>query len=49
MLQLRDCAIRISERKSKVTISQMFTTELKFAADCLINWFNEKIICSTKN
>ena len=43
MLQLSDCTIRVSERKSKVSISEMFTKELKFAADCLIKWFNMTI------
>ena len=40
--QLRDCAISIANKKNKIAISEMFSTELKFASDCLINWFNSK-------
>ena len=40
--QLRDCAISVSNKKNKIAISEMFSTELKFASDCLINWFNSK-------
>ena len=29
-------------KKRKIAISEMFTTELKFASDCLIKWFNAK-------
>ena len=32
--QLRDCALAITERNNKITISEMFYTEIKFAADC---------------
>ena len=28
--------------KSKLAIAEMFTTELKFAGDCLLKWFNKK-------
>ena len=40
--QLRDCALSISSNKKKIAISEMFTTELKFAGDCLLRWFNTK-------
>ena len=40
--QLRDCAISVANKKNKITISEMFSTELEFASDCLINWFNSK-------
>ena len=40
--QLRDCAISVATKKNKIAISEMFSTELKFASDCLINWFNLK-------
>ena len=42
--QLRDCAISVANKKkiNKIAISEMFSTELKFASDCLINWFNSK-------
>ena len=33
LLQLRDCALNVAE---------MFSTEIKFAGDCLIKWFNKK-------
>ena len=42
LLQLKDCAVALHARKSKIAISEMFTTELKFAADCLLKWFNAK-------
>ena len=40
--QLRDCAISVANKNNKIAISEMFSTELKFASDCLINWFNSK-------
>ena len=40
--QLRDCAISVASNKNKIAISEMFLPELKFASDCLINWFNLK-------
>ena len=40
--QLRDCALTVSTKTKKIAISEMLTTELKFAADCLIRWFNAK-------
>ena len=42
LTQLRDCAISVANKKNKIAISEMFSTELKFASDCLINWFNSK-------
>ena len=36
LLQLRDCALAAAERKIKIEISEMFSTELKFPADCLL-------------
>ena len=42
MLQLRDCALAVAERKNEIAISEMFSAELKFAADCLLKWFNKK-------
>ena len=43
LLQLRDAAIDVSKRKSKIAISAMFNVELKFASDILLKWFNAKI------
>ena len=40
--QLRDCALSVSSKTRKIAISEMFTTELKFAGDCLMRWFNAK-------
>ena len=40
--QLRDCAISVSSKKNKLAISEMFSTELKFASECLMSWFNSK-------
>ena len=41
LLQLRDCALAVAEKKNKIAISETFSTELKFAADCLLKWFNK--------
>ena len=40
--QLRDCALEVAYRKNCHAISQMFSIELKFAADCLLKWFYAK-------
>ena len=40
MLQLKYYALAVYARKSKIVISEMFTTELKFTADSLFKWFN---------
>ena len=40
--QLRDCALSVFSKKNKIAISEMFPTELKFATDCLLKWFNSK-------
>ena len=40
--QLRDCVLPVLDKKSKIAISEMFTTKLKFASICLIKWFNAK-------
>ena len=31
-----------SQSNIKIAISHMFSTKLKIAADCLLNWFNRK-------
>ena len=41
-LQLRGCALNIARKQRKLAIAQMFATELKFAGDCLLKWFNKK-------
>ena len=40
--RLKDCAIRVSERGCKNAVDQTFAVELKFASNCLLNWFNRK-------
>ena len=40
--QLEDCAFAVAVKNSKFAISVMFTTDLKFAADCLLNCFNKE-------
>ena len=40
--QLRDCAFSVFSKKNKIAIPEMFSTELKFATDCLLKWFNPK-------
>ena len=42
MLQLKDCAVSVSERKCKNAVAQMFAIELKFASHFLLKWFNRK-------
>ena len=40
--QLRDCAFSVLSKSKKIVISEMLTTELKFAGNCLMKWFNAK-------
>ena len=35
-LQLKDCTLAVHTGNSKIAISEMFTTKLKFTADCLL-------------
>ena len=42
MIQLKNCTLTVYMRNNKIAISQMLTTQLKFAADCLLKWFNAK-------
>ena len=42
LLQLKDYALNVLAKNSAYAISEMFSTELKFAADCLLMWFNKK-------
>ena len=42
MILLKDCTLAVHARNRKIAISEMFTTELKFAADCLLKWFHAK-------
>ena len=45
--QLKAWANSVVNKKNKIAITKMFSTELKFASDCLINWFNSK--CKNEN
>ena len=40
--------LAVAAKNSKITISEMFTTELKFSADCLLKWFNKKFDLNRK-
>ena len=40
--QLQDCFLNVHSKKGKNAIAEMFNTELKFACDILMCWFNEK-------
>ena len=40
--QVRDCAFSVAAGRNRLAISKMFSTELKFASECLIKWFNVK-------
>ena len=42
LLQLKDYALNVLAKNSAYAISEMFSTELKFAGDCLLMWFNKK-------
>ena len=42
LLQLKDCALAVHARNSKIAISEMFTIKLKRTADCLLKLFNAK-------
>ena len=42
LLQLRDCLFAVADKKNKIEISEVFCTELKFATDCLLKWFNKE-------
>ena len=42
LLQLRDCALNVVRKKNKVVVAEMFSTEIKFAGDCIVKWFNKK-------
>ena len=34
---------QLRKKKKKIAISEMFSSKLKVAADCLLKWFNAKI------
>ena len=38
--QLRDCAVAVYQKK--LAISEMFSTEFKFATGCIKHWFRKK-------
>ena len=40
--QLQDCILNVHSKKDKNAIAEIFNTELKFACDILMCWFNEK-------
>ena len=40
--QLRDCALAVHEKTNLLAVSEMFCTEIKFATDCLLRWYNSK-------
>ena len=40
--QLRDCALAEHQKKEKVSLSEMFSFELKFPIDLLKKWLGEK-------
>ena len=41
MKQLGGCAIKVSQGRDKQAITEMFTTEMKLAADCVIRWLEK--------
>ena len=40
--QLRDCALAVNDQKNPLAVSEMFSTEIKFATDCILKWFYVK-------
>ena len=42
LLKLRDCAFEVSRLKTKSAISNVFSTELKFASEYQLKWFYKK-------
>ena len=40
--QLRDCALAVHKKTNKLAISEMFCTEIKFATNCLLKWYQNK-------
>ena len=40
--------LAVAAKNSKIAISEMFTTELKFSADCLLKWFHKKFDLNRK-
>ena len=39
---MRDCVLNVAKKKNELAVAEMFSTEIKFAGDCLIKWFNKK-------
>ena len=40
--QLRDCALAVHKKSNVLAISEMFCTEIKFATNCLLKWYQNK-------
>ena len=40
--QLRNYAFSVASKRNTLAISEMLSTELKFASECLMSWFNSK-------
>ena len=40
--QLRDCALAVHKKTNVLAISEMFCTEIKFATNCVLQWYNDK-------
>ena len=40
--QLRDCALAVHKKTNVIAISEMFCTEIKFATDCVLQWYHDK-------
>ena len=40
--QLRDCALAVHKKTNVLAISEMFCTEIKFATDCVLQWYHDK-------
>ena len=40
--QLKDCALAVHKKTNVLAISEMFCTEIKFATDCVLQWYQDK-------
>ena len=40
--QLRDCALAVDKKTNVLAISEMFCTEIKFATNCVLKWYQNK-------
>ena len=42
LLQLRDCSLAVADKEKKTKLQLLKCLAQRFAADCLLKWFNKK-------